>query len=198
MNTIQRLKKSTTFWIVVVELTIIFVLWLMGFRITYSPYLDNCWVAIGAVGQWASAGVGILIPIAAVYLQHKLDRNKEDISKSNVAMLEELEEFKRRYEKQLDALSSMVDEDGNITVDGGTFLELDPDKWQHLKDEAVRYVDITMLSKTHDVAEHLKISDNDAFHLLRESALHDRTVSCAGQLSEKNIDSILWLPRSNK
>jgi hypothetical protein len=198
MNVIRKILKYPALWIVVAELILIVILGLFGFRITYSPSLNDCWVAIGAMGQWASACVGILIPIAAVYLQQKLDRNKEDISKSNVSMLEELEEFKRKFEKQLDALSGLVDEDGNITIDGGTALALDTDKWQHLKDEAIRLVDIAMSASTQYVAEHLKIPNDDAFHLLKELALHDHSISCAGQLTDKNIDGVVWLPKSGK
>ena len=39
----KRIFKSVAIWIVVGEALIAFVLWCMGFRITYAPELDNNW-----------------------------------------------------------------------------------------------------------------------------------------------------------
>lgn len=47
----KRIFKSVAIWIVVGEALITFVLWCMGFRITYAPELDNNWVAISAVAD---------------------------------------------------------------------------------------------------------------------------------------------------
>lgn len=49
----KRIFKSVAIWIVVGEALIAFVLWCMGFRITYAPELDNNWDAISAVAEWA-------------------------------------------------------------------------------------------------------------------------------------------------
>ena len=54
----KRIFKSVAIWIVVGEALIAFVLWCMGFRITYAPELDNNWDAISAVAEWAGVVVG--------------------------------------------------------------------------------------------------------------------------------------------
>ena len=67
----KRIFKSVAIWIVVGEALITFVLWCMGFRITYAPELDNNWVAISAVAEWAGVVVGaIIVPLVVVCLQH--------------------------------------------------------------------------------------------------------------------------------
>ena len=102
-----------------VEVLLIIVFIALGFRITYAPKFDSNWNAIGAVGQWAGAFVGLLIPIAAIYIQYKLDKNREQIGKSNTDLLTELQNFKDTYEGKLKVLSEMVDENGDIVIDGG-------------------------------------------------------------------------------
>lgn len=45
----KRILKSAMFWVIVGELAIALIMWLMGFRITYAPELDNNWDAISAI-----------------------------------------------------------------------------------------------------------------------------------------------------
>ena len=72
----KRIFKSTVTWIVFGEVLIAFVMWCMGFRITYAPELDNNWDAISAVAEWAGVIIGaIIVPFAVVWLQHKWDSN---------------------------------------------------------------------------------------------------------------------------
>ena len=99
----KKLLKSAVFWVVVGELTIVLIMWLMGFRITYEPELDNNWEAMSAIADWAGVIVGaIIIPLLALWLQHKWDSNKEEIALSNLVTLDQLKEFEQRFAPLLD------------------------------------------------------------------------------------------------
>jgi hypothetical protein len=71
------------FWVIFSEVTLAFILYTLGFRVTYAPNLETSWNAVAAIGQWVGALIGFLIPIAAVYLQSNLDRNKMEIGVEN-------------------------------------------------------------------------------------------------------------------
>ena len=149
------IKKPLT-WVVIIELIIVIILIKLGFKITYAPQLDNNWEAIGAVGQWAGALVGILIPIVVIYIQYSLDKNKREIGESNSDLLNE---FKKYYDK-IKILSELVNENGDIEIDGGKFTdEPKPD----LKEKALKFINISFISNTKRIAEHLGISDEEAF-----------------------------------
>ena len=93
----KRIFKSVAIWIVVGEALIAFVLWCMGFRITYAPELDNNWDAISAVAEWAGVVVGaIIVPLVVVCLQHKWESNKEEIALSNLVTIDQLREFEQK------------------------------------------------------------------------------------------------------
>jgi hypothetical protein len=195
VNILRRLIKSLIFWVLLVEVLLIIVFIALGFRITYAPKFDSNWNAIGAVGQWAGAFVGLLIPIAAIYIQYKLDKNREQIGKSNTDLLTELQNFKDTYEGKLKVLSEMVDENGDIVIDGGEFsVFADEDKIHNdFKSKALKFVNIAMVTNTQRVAENLEISNEIAFDILQELVLHDRAISCGGRLDKNNMDNIVWL-----
>lgn len=53
-------------WILIVFAVIIIIFAMLGWKITYDPYLKNCWNAIDAVGGWVSAIIsGVAIWFAA-------------------------------------------------------------------------------------------------------------------------------------
>lgn len=191
--TIKAIFKSVIFWIIIVEVTILFTLYILGFRITYSPKLETSWNAVAAVGQWAGALVGLLIPIAAVYLQSKLDKNKMDIGESNSELFNEFKNFKIEYSEKLKALSKLVDDGGNIILDANNFFD---NNRENLKEKALKFVNISMVTKTKRVAEHLDISKDEAFDLLVEMVRHDESISAGGQLRSENMDNIVWTKRS--
>lgn len=194
MNIFKKINKSVMFWFIFIEVIVTCVLYFMGFRITYSPNLETSWNAVGAIGQWASALVGLLIPIAAIYLQASLDKNKQDIGESNLELYNEFVEFKSEYSDKLKALSKLVDKDGNIIIDGGNFNDSSRDK---MKEKALKFINISMFSNTRRVAEHLGINDEDAYDLLVEMLRHDESISCGGQVIKENMNNIIWLKKSS-
>lgn len=184
----KRILKSVLFWIIVFEIVVGIILYVCGFRITYSPYIEYNWEAIGAIGQCAGVIVALLIPIAVIYIQNKLEKNKKEIGEANSELYNEL----NRYIEKIKVLSELVDEEGNIVIDGGSFSDQLPD----YKEKALKFINISMVSNTKRVAEHLGISEEATYDILEEMVRHDRSISCGGQLSKNNLDSIVWTRKS--
>ena len=194
-----RVIKSPVVLLLLLEVILLGFLYKYGFRITYGPDLEASWDAISAIGQWAGVLVGFLIPIAAVYLQSKLEKSKKDIGESNVALLEEFELFKNEYESKLKRLSSHFDDQGNSVIDGGTFKEQKKKKQsrEDLKNEAHKFVNISMVTNTKRVAEHLGITLEEAFDILEELLRHDGVISAGGMVTKDNISNIVWTKKSH-
>lgn len=189
---INKIPKSVVF--ICIELIITVILYIFGFRITYNLELETSWDAISAIGQWAGVLVGFLIPIAAVYLQSKLDQSKKDIGESNTTLLKEFELFKNEYEDKLKILSNLFDDQGNIIIDGGEFEE--NRSREDLKNEAHKFVNISMITNTKRVAEHLGVNFYEAFDILEELLKHDGLISAGGVVRKENIDTIVWTKKS--
>ena len=116
-----KLLKSLLFWVLTVEIVIVVALGCLGFKITYDPNIVSDWNAVSATANWVSALATICIPIIAVMFQHRLDKNKNEISEANKATLAELKKFKDQYADILEALSSGEE----IVLDcGGAFGSL--------------------------------------------------------------------------
>jgi hypothetical protein len=89
----------------------------------------------------------------------------------------------------------MVDENGNIVIDGGNFTE---NPREALKEKALKLINISMVAKTNKVAEHLDISEEEAFDLLVEMLRHDESISCGGQVRKENMSNIVWTKKSKR
>jgi hypothetical protein len=165
----------------------------IGFRITYGPELEASWDAISAMGQWAGVLVGFLIPIAAVYLQAQIDKNKREIGESNSELYNEFIEFKSEYADKLKALSKLVDENGDIIIDGGTLNDR-----ADLKDKALKFINISMVTNTKRVADHLEVSEDEAFDLLETMLRHDESISAGGIIRKENIGNIVWTKKRKR
>ena len=194
-----RVIKSPVVLLLLLEVILLGFLYKYGFRITYGPDLEASWDAISAIGQWAGVLVGFLIPIAAVYLQSKLEKSKKDIGESNTALLEEFESFKNEYENKLKRLSTHFDDQGNFVIDGGTFEQHKKEKRsrEELKNEAHKFVNISMVTKTKRVAEHLGITPDEAFDILEELLRHDGLISAGGIVRKDNMDTMIWTKKSH-
>lgn len=190
----MKIIRTFLFWIIISMVIIIYILFVLGFRITYSPNLETSWDAVGAIGQWIGALVGILIPITAVYIEHILEKSKKDIGESNIELLNEFKEFKDEYSEKIKALSNLVDNNENIVIDGGRFKESD----MELKEKALKYINISMVTKTDKIAEHLGIGVEDTYNLLIEMTRHDETISSGGQLSKENMGNVIWTKKNKR
>lgn len=195
MEILKRIIRSWIFWIIIFLVIGVISLYNIGFRITYAPHLETSWTAVSAVGQWFGVLVAIAIPIAVIYLQNMLNSSQKDIGEANAELYNEFKDFKKEYEKKLKILSELVDENGDINFDGGTWNE---DPVRNLKEEALKFINISMITNTKSVAEHLQITKEEAYQLLLEMIRHDGIISCGGYLDESNKDNIVWLKKSKK
>ena len=61
-----------------------------------------------------------------------------------------------------------------------------------LKARAKAFVCSVLLTSTSAVATHLEIDKSEAFALLKEMAMSDNMIHCAGECTEENIDNVIW------
>ena len=146
------------FWVLVVELTIALIMWRMGFRITYAPELDNNWEAISAVADWAGVIVGaIIIPLLALWLQHKWDSNKEEIALSNLVTLDQLKEFEQRFAPLLDK---------QVQESNGNLFTLKPELSLR-EQQLLQFLSVNMGASRNEISEQLGLSNASTQHLIK-------------------------------
>ncbi len=172
--------------LLIVEMIILIVFICLGFGIAYPDTWENNWTAIGAIGQCVSALVAFAIPIAVIFIQEKINKNKADISGSNLALLKEMESIK----KQIADLENANAKNKQIYEQSKNSDDI---KYQDLKRTALKIVNIGMFVNTQYVADQLEIDKTNAFNILKELVLHDRAITCGGALIDSNIDKIIWL-----
>ena len=198
-NIWKSLRQSVAFWIVITKIIIAAVFWRAGFHITYSPDIDYNWEAIGAVGEWAALLVGVMIPIGVVYFEHRLQSDKHDISNSNIQLLSELSEV-RKYKIESEAKIEMLIQ--MLTQFGVKFQEsyvpnekTEKEKYDDMKEEALKFVNIAMMASTPQVAEYLGIDVKHAWQILRELCMHDRKIESAGSMREDDYEMTTWVKK---
>ncbi len=155
------------------------ILYLYGFRITYDSQLENDWGAIGAMGQWASAVIGIFVPVAIVFIQKKLENNKKEIGDSNLLLYEEINKIKEKLNQV-----ELPSEDNEEI------------KRNKIKLKAQKIIDIGLFVNTKAVSEQIGLSTDETYELLEEMYRHDRSIGAAGQVRKERIDSIIWIPKN--
>ena len=192
----KMLRRSVAFWIIVTEVVIVAVCWTAGFRITYSPDIAYNWTAIGAIGEWAALFVGLLIPIAAVYFEHRLQSNRRDISDSNIQLLSEFKEYKIQSEAKFEVLSQMLSELGATLRQPPVPPEKsEKDKYNDLKEDALKFVNISMAAHSSQVAKHLGIDVKYAWEILRDLCMNERKITSGGPITENDYDRNIWLKK---
>lgn len=151
----KKILKSPLTWVCVAVILVAVIvqgLWVFGFRITYDPNIVTDWNAVGATASWVSAIATILIPIAVVYIQHKLDKNKHEIGEANKALLAEVKEF-------MDAWES-----GKIILDGeGASMEV---TLETTEERVLNYINATMSVTKDEIVKHFGITEAKAISIL--------------------------------
>lgn len=154
----KRIFKSVVTWIVFGELLIAFVMWCMGFRITYAPELDNNWDAISAVAEWAGVIIGaIIVPFAVVWLQHKWDSNKEEIALSNLVTIDQLKEFEQRFAPLLNNQKQESDKSP---------LTIKPELSMR-EQKLLQFLSVSMGASRNEISEQLGLSVASTQHLIK-------------------------------
>lgn len=64
-----------------------------------------------------------------------------------------------------------------------------------LKTKAYKFVSLRGSCNTARVAEHLDISEDDAFDILEELLRVDEVISAGGQIRKERINQIIWLKK---
>lgn len=97
-------KRSPSFWIVVTLISVAVFLFAIGFRITYSPTLENSWTAIDAVGGWISALgtiTAVIVALVVANRQNEIARNQNEIAVQQAKIAEQQNRialFEKRFE----------------------------------------------------------------------------------------------------
>lgn len=165
----KRILKSAMFWVIVGELAIALIMWLMGFRITYAPELDNNWDAISAIADWAGVIVGtIIIPLLALWLQHKWDSNKKDIALSNLVTFDQLKEFEQRFAPLLDK---------QVEKSNDNLLTFKPE-FSLREQQLLQFLSVNMGASLNEISEQLGLSIASTQHLIKRLLEKGKIEAC--------------------
>ena len=168
----KRIFKSTVTWIVFGEVLIAFVMWCMGFRITYAPELDNNWDAISAVAEWAGVIIGaIIVPFAVVWLQHKWDSNKEEIALSNLVTIDQLREFEQKIAPLLKEQES---DKAPLTIKPELSMR---------EQQLLQFLSVSMGARRNEISEQLGLSVASTQHLIKRLLDEGKIEACGTQRS---------------
>lgn len=76
----KRIYKSPIFWIIGIELLLSVILAILGFRVTYSPRLENSWDAVSAFAAWASVVASTAAIFVAIQIPKKIAEQQDKIA----------------------------------------------------------------------------------------------------------------------
>lgn len=115
------------------------------------------WDSISALGEWAGILIAILIPIAAVYLEKQLEKNKNEIKYSNVSLYDEITSLR----EQLNEIKNNTKQE-NYQV--------------NLKQEIYKFICISMVTTTEEIMNKFNIEFNVAKDILLELSRVDGVI----------------------
>ena len=179
----KNIIKKPLFWVLSIEIVIVLVLSILGFKITYNPMLDNNWEAISACAAWVGvlvSGMALLATLAVLYQNHKtIELSKKDIQNAiNLQMFDKMMDIANKIESN-DYSSSTME---LVTLFGQDVLkqveELRYLKEQEKKKESESSRYYTLLSKEEDY-------DWDLEYYLQEDDVPENMVQEAINQQEK-------------
>lgn len=146
---------ATVIVTIIITLGVIQFLWSVGIRITYNPNVITDWEAVGATAGWVSAIATIFIPIAVVYIQYKLDKNKYEIGEANKATLAELKKFKDEYSEFMNSINS-----GELVFDCGNSFPA------FTEERVLNYITASINVTKKDIEKYFGVTDTQASSML--------------------------------
>ena len=164
-NMITFLAKHPIYLLVIIEIIVFVILYGVGFRITYIPKLENDWEAISACGTWFC---GIVVPVAVVFIQHKISVNESNVSASNEALLQEINNLKQQSKSaDIDSIS---------------------------EEDIYRYICIKMSATTEEIAIHFNTDINDIIPMIQELFFVKKSIrTCSLEDDpQNNIEKCCW------
>jgi hypothetical protein len=146
------------------------------------------WSAIGSIGQCACAVVGLLIPFAAIIVQSKIKKSEERISDSNLTTLENLNDFRIKFEPLLTTLKS-----GNAIINGGSANIGSASTVQNeLQKKIYDFVCVKMFATTKEVAEYMNLSMADAKDALKKLFRVEEKIVPSSLSQDPDNDNCEW------
>jgi len=76
----KKIIRSPVMWIAFLEILLVVIMYTLGFRITYSPELENNWDAISACAGWASAIFSFIAILVAIQIPKKIAEQQNRIA----------------------------------------------------------------------------------------------------------------------
>lgn len=188
MDLFKKYKRNIIigFLLFVIIIIILNILYQKGFRIVYDSKLGIDWVATGTIAQYIAAIAGLLIPIVVLFLQHTLEKNRIAVGDSNRELLEEV----NKYFDKIKILTELVNENGEIIIDGGTFETIEGDGLKY-KEKTLKYINVAMIAETKNVAEYLGLNIEKTFEILKD-LVAEKSISVAGRMTIDNVENIIW------
>ncbi|AWW27701.1 hypothetical protein [Acetobacterium sp. KB-1] len=188
MDLFKRHKRNIIigFSLVVIIIIISNILYQKGFRIVYDSKLGIDWVATGTIAQYIAAIASLLIPIVVLFLQHTLEKNRIAVGDSNRELLEEV----NKYFDKIKILTELVNENGEIIIDGGAFETIEEDSLLY-KEKTLKYINVAMIAETKNVAEYLGLNIEKTFEILKD-LVAEKSISVAGRMTIDNVENIVW------
>lgn len=153
-------KFKLPLWaIIIVESIVVVIMLALGFKITYAPELANDWEAIAAVGTWIC---GFIVPFALLLFEKKLSASENKVSSSNLATLQELNEFKKKYEPLLNAFT-----EGEVIINGGNASDYTSSSIPS-QNEIYRFICISMIATSQEIADHFEVNVEAIRHRIED------------------------------
>ncbi len=133
----------------------------------------------------------IVIPLVVVgvsgFISYRIYVSQSDIQKSNVIQAFDIKDFETKMNNRINEIVKSIPNVSNSTPP--TISE------EELKEKAYKFVMMSGMTRTKEVAEYLDISKEKAFNILNELLKYERKISAGGQVDLDNIDGILWLSK---
>lgn len=173
----------------VVIMILIYIMIVIGIYLFRKNNLAS-WDAINALGEWAGILVAILIPIAAVYLEKQLEKNKDEmeqkkdeIKDSNVSIFDEIQIMKKDIEN-IKYKQNDIQPISNSEIDQIM-----------LKDDIYKYICISMGATTKEIMNKFDIEFEKAKNILLELSRVEEKISVAYLGDNPNDENCHWIKK---
>ena len=132
------MKNKWLMLLIIGTIVIVIILYVLGFRITYAPELENNWTAIDAVGTWVGVLSPLFLAIINAAFAKNIERTKNEISSSNRVIYEQNSAHKDKSDEK------------------------------NIEQKILDYITVSITANTEEIAKFAKMNMDEAFDLLCE------------------------------
>lgn len=188
----KKIKEIIKNHVIISRAFIVLLIYIMIVIVIYVFRKNNwaSWDAINALGEWAGILVAILIPIAAVYLEKQLEKNKDEIEQkkgeikdSNVSIFDEIQKMKKD-------IDNIKNNQNNIQPISNSEI----DKIM-LKDDIYKYICISMGTTTKEIMNKFNIEFENAKDILLELYRVEEKISVVYLSDDPNNENCHWIKK---